>query len=280
MIVPLQKNKIYYGAQCLFSIEENGRRGLVNQNGQLVVAPRYDEIRDCEEGMFAVCKHGKWGFVSQDGIEVIEPRYDYVGDFWGDKADVELDGLFALMDKAGKFIGDWGDSGGVRQLYRDRIGSKIREARNHNGLTYTYRLEACREGLIQAGEFNLHGYVDIEGQEKIPFDYERALEFSEGLAAVQVQNKWGYIDRNGVSVIPFAYDQAMSFSEGLAAIRENDKWGFIDRKGTVVVSVQYKSVQPFSGGYAIVLTDKVSILINRQGQPVLEVMDAVGNGAN
>ena len=83
-----------------------------------------------------------------------------------------------------------------------------------------------------------------------------------------------------MSVIPFAYDQAMSFSEGLAAIRENDKWGFIDRKGTVVVSVQYKSVQPFSGGYAIVLTDKVSILINRQGQPVLEVMDAVENGAN
>ena len=31
--------------------------------------------------------------------------------------------------------------------------------------------------------------------------------------------------------IPFIYDDAISFSEGLAAVKKEGKWGFVDRNG-------------------------------------------------
>lgn len=54
--------------------------------------------------------------------------------------------------------------------------------------------------------------------EPIAAQYEDAKTFSEGLAAVKKDGKWGYIDKTGKTVIPFSYDYAFSFSEGLAVV--------------------------------------------------------------
>lgn len=48
--------------------------------------------------------------------------------------------------------------------------------------------------------------------------YEDADSFNEGLAAVKKDGKWGYIDETGKTVIPFEYDYAFPFSEGLAVV--------------------------------------------------------------
>ena len=49
--------------------------------------------------------------------------------------------------------------------------------------------------------------------------YEDAQSFSsDGLAAVKKGGKWGYIDTTGKTVIPFQYDIAFAFSEGLAVV--------------------------------------------------------------
>lgn len=54
--------------------------------------------------------------------------------------------------------------------------------------------------------------------EHIKPQYEEALLFSEGLAAVKKNGKWGYIDETGKVVIPFQYDQAYTFNEGKAVV--------------------------------------------------------------
>jgi hypothetical protein len=55
------------------------------------------------------------------------------------------------------------------------------------------------------------------------------VEFSEGLARVQVGEKWGFIDKTGNLVIQPQFDEASEFSEGLARVRIGDKWGFVSR---------------------------------------------------
>jgi len=48
---------------------------------------------------------------------------------------------------------------------------------------------------------------------------------------------WGYIDKTGKVVIPFKYDSASSFSEGLAAVREDKHESvYIDPRGNVVLN--------------------------------------------
>jgi hypothetical protein len=59
----------------------------------------------------------------------------------------------------------------------------------------------------------------------IPFEYDDAKPFSDGLAAVKKDGKWGYIDTGGRVDIPFEYTNVTSFSEGLAAVKKGGKWG-------------------------------------------------------
>ncbi len=90
--------------------------------------------------------------------------------------------------------------------------------------------------------------------EVIPCKYGIALEFSEGLAAVQGENgKWGHVDKTGEMVIPCMYSRTSSFSESLAAVQdEYDKWGFIDKTGEVVIPCKYRDAGDFSEGLAAV----------------------------
>jgi hypothetical protein len=77
------------------------------------------------------------------------------------------------------------------------------------------------------------------GNETIPLLYDRAENFSEGLAAVLRDGKWGFVDRAGNTVISFIYDEAMSFSEGLAAVSLDREWSFIDANGNAVISLPF-----------------------------------------
>jgi len=114
------------------------------------------------------------------------------------------------------------------------------------------------------------GYVDKSSNRTIiPCQYEKAKDFSEGLAAVQpLYCYWGFIDKTGKEVIPFYFQQAENFSEGLAAVRLKRKWGFIDKTGNEVIPCKYKEVGNFTGGYAVVqygyfwgVIDKAGIVI-------------------
>jgi WD40 repeat protein len=55
--------------------------------------------------------------------------------------------------------------------------------------------------------------------------------------------KVGFVRQRGSGkyemLIPFVYDEAFDFVEGLAAVRQNGKWGFVDEKGQQVIAPQY-----------------------------------------
>ena len=87
----------------------------------------------------------------------------------------------------------------------------------------------------------------------IPFIYEEAQPFSEGLAAVKSGGRWGYIDKDGNEVIRCVLGYAYPFSNGLARVGEQEKWGFIDRTGNFVVPIgTYREGNHFSDGLALV----------------------------
>jgi len=87
------------------------------------------------------------------------------------------------------------------------------------------------------------GYQDKSSEKMIiRCKYFLAKDFFEGLAAVKISNNegWGYIDKTGTEVIPFIFQRAGNFLEGLAAVRLDGKWGVIDKTGTEVVLCIYK----------------------------------------
>ena len=70
-----------------------------------------------------------------------------------------------------------------------------------------------------------------------------------------VEDKWGYIDETGEFVIEAQYDYALRFYEGLAAVQdyETGLWGYIDGSGEYVIAPQFYEAWSFSNGYAVIV---------------------------
>lgn len=102
------------------------------------------------------------------------------------------------------------------------------------------------------GLFNLCGYVHADNRsEVIPQRFERAMRFSDGLAAVRINGLFGYINIDGEVVIKPAFDAAGPFNNGLAEVLIGDHTGVINQAGKLVLPAQY--------GRSIPLTEDVVI---------------------
>ncbi len=96
------------------------------------------------------------------------------------------------------------------------------------------------------GKFGLCRYVDKAGQEIIPARFERAMRFSEGLAAVRIDGRFGFIDRSGAVAIEPRFDLAGGFFQSLAEVMVGSSAGVIDRSGRLVVQPQFKRAIPLT----------------------------------
>jgi hypothetical protein len=84
------------------------------------------------------------------------------------------------------------------------------------------------------------GFIDASGATKIPFKYDDASFFQEGLAPVAINGKYGYIDKTGAVVIPLKYEKTDHFQDnGLAYVELGGKGGFINKAGAVVIPIKF-----------------------------------------
>lgn len=63
--------------------------------------------------------------------------------------------------------------------------------------------------------------------------YEQTRSFSEGLAPVCKNGQWGFVDRNGKEVIPCNYDDVNYFNQGYCLVYEYAKYGTIQKRGVI-----------------------------------------------
>jgi hypothetical protein len=135
------------------------------------------------------------------------------------------------------------------------------------------------------------GYIDGTGKLAIPFQFDQASSFSEGLAEVEINGRCGFIDTQGELRISYRscylvdnfqegfavfsrrrrgrrwyidtggrelngtkFDMADSFSEGLASVLpvRNERWGYIDKTGQFAIKPRFEN---FPGGFSEGLAD-------------------------
>ena len=84
----------------------------------------------------------------------------------------------------------------------------------------------------------LYGYVNEQGVEQIPVEYDHLYSFENGITIAKKDGWYGAIDINNQIVIPFnlPYEDVRGFRNGRAAVKAySDKWGVIDTKGKLIV---------------------------------------------
>jgi hypothetical protein len=84
----------------------------------------------------------------------------------------------------------------------------------------------------------LYGYVNEQGVEQIPVEYEDIYSFEDGITIAKKDGRYGAVDLENNIVIPFGlpYAEVRGFRNGRAAVKDHHgKWGVIDTKGILVV---------------------------------------------
>ena len=143
-------------------------------------------------------------------------------------------------------------------------GGLIKRISNQIGVTKKL-LALSQPLLIPYRKGDKWGFCTADKNIVIDCIYDNASIFSEGLAAVSINEKngFGFINEAGLSFIPFSFESAKEFTEGLVAVKNNDKWGYINRNGEMVIPFSFGRANRFSCGFAKIAIGENEYFIGR-----------------
>lgn len=206
--------------------------GFINKIGKFAIPAEFQKVLwGFHDGLADVKINGKWGFINKEGVLAIPNKFEGISPFDNGISSVELDGNWNYcINKRGKIV----------------IPNK-----------YTSAYWEFLDPIV-------------------------GISFNEGLAVVQFRKgrkwRWGYIDKKGEFVIPYRFEHACEFHDGLAAVEIGGKWGFINKQGNIVISVKFENADAvgffhsgFHEGLAMVKLpgSNLKFQINKQGKIVL-----------
>ncbi|MFN0048665.1 MAG: WG repeat-containing protein, partial [Cytophagales bacterium] len=124
---------------------------------------------------------------------------------------------------------------------------------------------------VQIGE--ALGFIDSTGKEITEVKFIRLRNFQEGFATASLEDigRTGFIDKNGKSSSRFYFDNAGSYNEGLAWVELKGKVGFLNKNGDEVIKPKYDFVTDFLKSYAIVSKKQLYGCVDKNGKEFVPI---------
>ena len=235
---------------------------LINTKGERLGNKTFEKESYVSEGMIPFRENEKIGYLNNKGEVVVAPKYDEDGGFTEGYCCVGLDKgnkrLYGFIDKTGKeVIPCIYDQGGTSSfsdgLARVRLPNRMTgfiNAENKIIIQGKYATAAAyREGFYPAafganrtqwGLLNAKNEVIIKGQ------YEDMQPVYEGIMRVEQKGKKGYLRSNGSIFIPIEYDDMYNefYKEGVVTASKGDKDFIILKSGKVIENVKAGAATP------------------------------------
>ncbi|MFA7335295.1 MAG: WG repeat-containing protein [Candidatus Obscuribacterales bacterium] len=268
-----------------------GTYGYINEQGRIVVPPRYTSAANFKDGIAIVEEALTSGYLNLSGKLIdgkmhhatLEPFNDGVGVF-------QEGGTYKFIDKNGAILASGFDGAGhftdgLAPVQRGPIWSLIdKTGKTIRKLDFD-RIESSSEGLAEVTKGGRKGFMNATGDLVIPLQFDDTRPFKNGLAAVSkgpskaaklktaldAQN-WScsFIDRSGRIAFKNRFEGAKIFKEGLAPVLSGAKWGYIDHTGNFRIKPQFDDADLFSEGLAAVQVNSKWGYINKDGKFVIE----------
>lgn len=230
----------------LIKAYSNGQWCLLNKQGDPIKDTCFDLIESFNKNGVAVThKNGKRGLIDSKGGEIFSPQFDMIWQLKDNITWVEKAGKWGLVSTKGNFIVP------VEIDFIESFGNPS------NLIT---------EGFSIVKDKNKYGYIDTTGKYIAQAKFDKAYIFNDGLAIVVVGNKYGWINKKGEYFIKPSYEAVLSFKNGLAPVMINRKWGYINLKGELVIEPIYDWVDLFYEDVALVKQRGHFGIINKDGK--------------
>jgi hypothetical protein len=288
MVSSVPVSEIIAGDDGLLSFCFDGKWGLADTSGRVLIKPRFDDAGAFREGLIAFRDGSCWGFMTRAGKWQIKPKFNCeIENF-----RPEFSGGFAVVYDAG--------AGGWRYLSRE--GKII----NQRAFAYAYPFRfghawmqeqdgmylINRNAEVELGPYDdaipvpptsvvpyfknsRFGLVNIDRAEELtPALYLEISAPHNGFAAVLGDNGWTIIDTSG-NTCRNDYFESLEFAEGNSFIFGNgsydDRWlGLVAADCSVLLPAQWKWLGRFHCGVAVAAKQVMDYsFIDEKGEPVL-----------
>ena len=202
MLIPFTYKRIDEPGEGFLRVEDmNGKEGLINNAGKLVVMPgKYDGMGRMMEGMAFVSINGKYGYINKEGKEIHSCTLEDATDFKNGYARVKASGKYYFIDKTAK-ASLQGHS--LKYLYEGKNNLFIVTKQNNKpDLLVNAKGESVLKAIADQVIFTTTGYAYLaagkvvlnNGKEiKLPYDsITKITPYANGMLMLTQTNKSSY----------------------------------------------------------------------------------------
>lgn len=202
----------------LYSFAENGKFGMINKDGEVIVKPTYSILSErVYEGYALGHQNSLWIYIDRFGNQVKHFPFR-MALFMEGMAAFKLHNRTGLINKKFEVV--------VKPRY------------------YHFGLSIFREGLARVAtpdesDLRKYGFVNKNGDEVISLQRGFMNDFHEGLAVGYINDtpdgKQGAINQNGEVVIEPIYDSLQDCRDGKLVFNTNQKCGVLNKEGEILI---------------------------------------------
>jgi len=257
-------------ANGLSVFEENGKVGLRNEQGKVLIPARYEAL-GWSDGNFSVqngitgFKHnGKWGLISVEDHQVTKADFDDL--FPADaalfyarrKSPISLRVVTGCLNASGKEVIPFEYDGialsGIRAVVFTKVGNQYR-----------------------------YGLIDLENKTVIPQQYYAIHSIGSLRYAVEnFEHKTALFTDGGKQVTGFTIDSLSLFKKNYAVVYQGMLQGLIDREGQIKMEPTYREIRLQDDGTVKARQTDEWLFLDGQNklQQKLQADSVVGLGKN
>jgi hypothetical protein len=268
----------------LIPYQKDGKWGLADINGKIVIAPEYDAVGVYRYGEQLMSIPVLTELLRQEYLIPQEPvklEFSHIHVSWIPTDYIKLSPWDStnVVDFINFIIGSkpikngpvWVMKDGKFGLFdisgKELVSPKYEEVRP---------FERGRSWIKLNGKW---GLIDDKGKELTPIKYDGAIISDEGIIWVREEGKWVIIDENGkeLSSNRYDYDAVTPFTEGVSWVLKGNKWGLVDKNGKEIILPKYEGICPFVGGLSAVMVGEKWGIIDKSGKEIIPIKyDGIG----
>jgi len=221
-VISLQYSAVKPFKEGLAAVQWNNQWGYIDVKGKIVIQAQFDTADSFVEGVARVRKNGVFQFIQRDGSLAMGLDNPKQAENFSEGLSAVLrpNGWF-FMDRKGNYVVR--QAMRFATSFSEGLAAVVQEDAARSGGPFgerppTFRWEDPPSAGGSSGREARWGYINTYGTLVIASTFQEAAPFQDQRGRVLSDGKYGFIDRTGGWIVTPQYDRAENFSEGLAAV--------------------------------------------------------------
>ena len=226
--------------------------GLLDEEGDRVIKPEFDEISGLQEDSIYYAKSEKGhSFITKSGkiMDENDDRFEAIHDMTEEYIGVKIDGRWGFVDINGKLrvsnqydnvgpyneglapikiLGRWG--------YIDKREALIVQPRYDT--VYYFQGGVCE--VVRNGKF---GIINAKGQITLDCEYDSLVRLNTGGFITTKENKKGLVGSDGRLLILPRFDDMVDLDNGFVIASRKGKYGLMSSDGVSIIPMIYEDLK-------------------------------------